>query len=187
MTLRALTVMASMLLATVMVLASVNAQAEDAPLLIPEGKAYLISYSLDDPKGNFWTTVHDSVRAGRQIVVTHHVRMKPKGISLLHRTTAAKDWRKNVVYSLFENAYTYGTDQVTSRRTTREELVKNYILSVDDMPFVPRHKVKAGQVYTITVTLEANEKGDDASWLNYLPLHNLFKTKLTRSFTYVAK
>ena len=159
---------------------------EKAPLMVPDGKAFLLSYQLDDKNDAVWSTIHDGVRAGRQVMVTHTVKLKKKGWALVHPTIVKKTWSKFIVYNLFENAYSYGANEKAVRRTTRPELVQAYVMSILDQPFVMRHKLESGEAYTITVQLEVTEKSEEESWFRYLPFQNIFKQTLTRSFTYVA-
>lgn len=175
----------AMFMAAFVMFAPHTQAATKAPLMVPEGKFYLLSYHVEDDKDALWTAVQDGVRAGRQVMIEHTVKIKPAG--WLQSTAAKTTWRKFVIYNLFENAYSYGANEQVARRTTRPELVKAYAFGVEDQPFVARHKLVPGKAYTITIHLEVTEKSEEESWLRFLPLQNLFKQRLTRSFTYVAQ
>jgi len=155
------------------------------PLLVPEGKVYVLSYQLEDTDNAFWGAVNDGARAGRKVMVSHVAQIKGKGF-LFPQTLGKNTWRKFVTYNLFENAYSFGAHEATARRTTRPELVQAYVLGMVDEPFIERHKLQQGQTYTITIALEVTEQTEEESWLRFLPFTDLFKQKLTRSFTYVA-
>ena len=177
---------AALMLAVFGVLSAAPAHAAvNTPLMVPEGKFYLISYQVEDPENTLWTAIQDGARAGRQVMVAHTIKIKPTG--WLQGTVAQTTVRKFMVYNLFENAYSYGANEQVSRRTTRPEIAKAYTLGVEDTPLVARHKLVQGKTYTITMTLEVTEKSEEESWLRFLPLQNLFKQRLTRSFTYVAQ
>lgn len=155
------------------------------PLLVPEGKQYLLSYQLADTDDAFWGAVNDGARAGRKVLISHVVHIKSKGF-LFHKTLGKKTWRKFVTYNLFENAYSFGANEATNRRTTRPELVQDYVMGIVDEPFIARHTLEPNETYDITITLEVSEKSEEESWLRFLPFTDIFKQKLTRSFAYVA-
>ncbi len=174
----------ALVLGVIMVVPPVSA-ALKAHLMVPVAKHNLLSYEVEDANDKLWTAIQDGVRAGRQVMVAHTIKIKPAG--WLHRSIETKTVRKFMIYNLFENAYSYGANEQVARRTTRPELVKAYAFGLEDQPFVARHKLVPGKTYTITVTIEVTEKSEEESWLRYLPLQNLFKQRLTRSFTYVAQ
>lgn len=158
---------------------------EDELLLVPEGQTYLLSYHLDDEENKLWDAVQDGARAGREMMVTHTVKIKKEG-TFFWRTLRKKVWKKFVVYNLFENVYSYGPNLQMSERTSRPDVMQQYIMEVVDASFIARHKLESGRMYKISIKVEVSERSDETGWQRFIPFKNLFKKNLVKSFEYVA-
>ncbi len=170
-----------------LVAANTPLSAQDAPpLLIPSDENLFISYQLEDKDDVFWAAVRDAARSGRKVMVIHNVKMK-KANNIIGGKVQKKVWHKFVTYNLFEDSYGYGENIDELRRTTRKELVKAFVLGIDNKQFIAKGKIKTGKEYKIKIHLEVTEKREEDSWVSYLPFQNLFKQKLLKSFIHVAR
>lgn len=165
----------------------VEAPFSDTISLVQKGDDFMVNYQLHiEPESSFWVAVRDAMRAGRQVQVTHQVRMN-EADSLLSSYIAKKTWKKYLSYNLFENTYSYGSDPENLAQTTRLDIVQSFAFGISNQPLVAVQDLERAQVYDIRVHLQVSEEGADEGLLGYLPFGGLFKRKLTRYFTHVAR
>jgi hypothetical protein len=150
-----------------------------------DGKVH-ISYSLEDKENAFINGLLDHARAGDTVRVNHTIVMNPvKG--WVWGDLARVEKHLYVAYSLFDDRFSVGEAPNTLRTVTSVEEVRDFILSVQDVPLIETQNLRTGDEYRVEVSAIIETAGEKGGWLTYLPLNQLFRKELHEAFYYIAR
>ena len=134
----------------------------------------------------FWSKVVDILRSGETVGIIHTANLIEKEGVFASKNGRGK-WVKYVRYKPLEKQYFYGNTTEAMAQTYNEEHVKDFVFSLESVPFTVKKPLKVAHLYEMRVRLKAKTvQAEKGFWL-LRPFKKLLIPTLTRQFTYVAR
>ena len=151
---------------------------------------YFLSYKLQDNDNEFWSAVEDILKSGQSVKINHSITIEDTSTWAKELESSSTNYA--ISYNLLENTYKYSNGGVVTHVTKSKKQVRDYILTIKNLPFVKKNKLQTGEEYNVAVKVSVEEdREENRSWSNrwfknFLPT-NILKPTLKAEELYIAR